>query len=204
MKVSWSWALNMVINDDYHWLNGHEHGQTPGDSEGQGSLTTVHGVAKNQTWLSDWITEFFAVGSSPGHCGIFKSILGIYTPVTSPSQAVTATKNIFRYHQTFPGGQNHSIVHLTKPALGGGTLRDQLRRVHSYRERWKSTLNLHWKDWHWSWSSNSVVTWWEEPTHWKRTQCWERLKAGGEGGSREEMFRSHHWLSGHESEETGN
>ena len=45
----------------------------------------------------------------------------------------------------------------------------------------KSTLNIHWKDWCWSWSSNTLATWCEEPTHWKRTWCWERLKAGGEG-----------------------
>ena len=31
------------------------------------------------------------------------------------------------------------------------------------------------------WSSNTVATWCEEPTHWKRPWCWERLKAGGEG-----------------------
>ena len=29
-----------------------------------------------------------------------------------------------------------------------------------------------------------VVTWWEEPIHWKRPWCWERLKAIGEGGGR--------------------
>ena len=28
------------------------------------------------------------------------------------------------------------------------------------------------------------ATWWEEPTHWKRPWCWERLRAGGEGGDR--------------------
>ena len=28
----------------------------------------------------------------------------------------------------------------------------------------KSTLNIHWKDWYWSWSSNTLATWWEEPT----------------------------------------
>ena len=31
----------------------------------------------------------------------------------------------------------------------------------------KPTLNIHWKDWHWSWSSNTLVTWCEELTHWK-------------------------------------
>ena len=32
--------------------------------------------------------------------------------------------------------------------------------------------------------SNSLATWCEEPTHWKRPWCWERLRAGGEGGDR--------------------
>ena len=34
------------------------------------------------------------------------------------------------------------------------------------------------------WNSNSLVTWWEELTHWKRTWLWERLRAGGEGDNR--------------------
>ena len=44
--------------------------------------------------------------------------------------------------------------------------------------------NIHWKDCCWSWSSNTLATWWEEPTHWKRPWCWERLKAGEEGDNR--------------------
>ena len=48
----------------------------------------------------------------------------------------------------------------------------------------KSVLNIHWKDWCWSWNSNTLATWCEEPTHWKRPWCWERLKAGGEGDDR--------------------
>ena len=42
----------------------------------------------------------------------------------------------------------------------------------------------YWKDWCWSWSSSSLATWYEEPTHWKRPWCWERLRAGGEVGNR--------------------
>ena len=45
-------------------------------------------------------------------------------------------------------------------------------------------LNIHWKDWCWSCNSNTLATWWEELARWKRPWCWERLKAGGEGGSR--------------------
>ena len=51
----------------------------------------------------------------------------------------------------------------------------------SYR---KSVLNIHWKDWFWSWNSNTLATWCEELTHLKRPWCWERLKMGGEGDGR--------------------
>ena len=44
----------------------------------------------------------------------------------------------------------------------------------------KSVLNIHWKDWCWSWNSNPLASWCEELTHWKRRWCWERLKAGRE------------------------
>ena len=44
----------------------------------------------------------------------------------------------------------------------------------------KSVLNIHWKDWCWSWNCNTVATWCEELTHWKRPWCWERLRTGGE------------------------
>ena len=47
-----------------------------------------------------------------------------------------------------------------------------------------SVLNVHWKDWCWSWNSNTLATWCEELTHWKRPWCWERLRAGGEGDNR--------------------
>ena len=48
----------------------------------------------------------------------------------------------------------------------------------------KSVLNIHWKHWCWSWSSNTLATWCEKLTHWKRPWCWERLKAVGEGDDR--------------------
>ena len=35
-----------------------------------------------------------------------------------------------------------------------------------------------------SWNSNILVTWSEEPTHWKRSWYWERLRARGEEGNR--------------------
>ena len=41
--------------------------------------------------------------------------------------------------------------------------------------------NIHWKDWCWSWISNTLAIWCKESTHWKRPWCYQRLKAGGEG-----------------------
>ena len=48
----------------------------------------------------------------------------------------------------------------------------------------KSVLNIHWKDWCWSWSSNTLVTCCEELTHCKRPWFWERLKVAGKGHKR--------------------
>ena len=48
----------------------------------------------------------------------------------------------------------------------------------------RSVLGVHWKDWCWSWNSNTLATWCEELTHLKRPWCWERLAAGGEGDDR--------------------
>ena len=45
----------MFIVYRHHWLDGHESEWTPGVGDGQGGLACcVHGVAKSQTWLSDW------------------------------------------------------------------------------------------------------------------------------------------------------
>ena len=46
------------------------------------------------------------------------------------------------------------------------------------------SLNIHWKNWCWRWNSNTLATWCEELTRWKRPWCWERLKAGEKGGDR--------------------
>ena len=39
----------------------------------------------------------------------------------------------------------------------------------------------HWKDWCWSWNSNTLATSCEELTHWKRPWCRQELGAGEEG-----------------------
>ena len=42
-------------------------------------------------------------------------------------------------------------------------------------------LNIHWKDWYWSWNSNTFANWCKKLTFSKRPWCWKRLRAGGEG-----------------------
>ena len=48
----------------------------------------------------------------------------------------------------------------------------------------RSVLGVHWRDWCWSWNSNTSATWCGELTHLKRPWCWEKLRAEGEGDDR--------------------
>ena len=59
-----------------------------------------------------------------------------------------------------------------------------VRRSNQSILKW-SVLGVHWKDWCWSWNSNTWATWREELIHLKRSWCWERLRAGGDGYDRE-------------------
>ena len=59
-----------------------------------------------------------------------------------------------------------------------------LKDIKPVNPKGNQSLNIHWKDWCWSWNSNTLATWCEELTPWKRAWCWERSKAGGEGDNR--------------------
>ena len=48
----------------------------------------------------------------------------------------------------------------------------------------RSVLAVHWRDWCWSWNSNTLAISWGELTHLKRPWCWERLRARGKGDDR--------------------
>ena len=69
------------------------------------------------------------------------------------------------------------------------------------RTKKKSVLNSHWKDWCWSWNSNTLSTWCKELTDLKRPWCWERLKEEKKGMTEDEMVVWHHWHDGHEFEQ---
>ena len=55
----------------------------------------------------------------------------------------------------------------------------------------RSVLNIHWEDWPWSWNSNTLVTWCEELTHWKKT-----MMLGVIGGRRRRGQQRMRWLDG--------
>ena len=40
--------------------------------------------------------------------------------------------------------------------------------------------DIHWKDWCWSWSSNTLATWGEELTYWKNPDAWKNWGEEGQ------------------------
>ena len=53
----------------------------------------------------------------------------------------------------------------------------------------ESTMNIHWKDWCWSWSSNTLATWWEELTHWKNSDAGKDWGQEEKGIAEDEVVR---------------
>ena len=50
----------------------------------------------------------------------------------------------------------------------------------------------------WSWRVNTLGTWWEELTPWKRPWCWKDWRREEKGTTEDEMVGWRHWLEGHE------
>ena len=62
----------------------------------------------------------------------------------------------------------------------------------------KSVLNIHWKDWCWSWNSNTLATWCEELTHLKDPDAGKDWGQEEKGMTEDEMVGWHHQLDRHE------
>ena len=54
----------------------------------------------------------------------------------------------------------------------------------------------------WCWSSNTLATWCEEPTHCKDPDAGKDWRQEEKGVTEDEMVGWHNWLNGHESEQT--
>ena len=61
----------------------------------------------------------------------------------------------------------------------------------------ESVLNIHWKDWCWSWGSNTLATWCEKIEEPDAGKVWRPEK----GMTEDEMVGWHHRLNGHEFEQ---
>ena len=62
----------------------------------------------------------------------------------------------------------------------------------------RSVLGVHWKDWCWSWNSNTFATWCEELTHLKRRWCSRDWEQEEKGTTENEMVQWHHRLNEYE------
>ena len=66
----------------------------------------------------------------------------------------------------------------------------------------KSTLIVHWKDWCWRWSSSTLATWYEEWLIGDDLDAGKDWRQEEKRMSEDEMVGWHHWLNGHEFEQT--
>ena len=64
----------------------------------------------------------------------------------------------------------------------------------------ESTLKMHWKDWCWSWSSNTLTTCCKGRLIGKDPEG--KIEGKRRRGRQDEMVGWHHWLNGHEFEQT--
>ena len=108
-------------------------------------------------------------------------------PLSSPSP-LSIFPSIFPSIRVF---SNESALHIRWPKYWSFSFSISPSNEYSglifFRLDWLNLLAVKYKtlrDWCWSWNSNTLATWCEEMTHWKRPWCWERLKVGGEGGDR--------------------
>ena len=81
---------------------------------------------------------------------------------------------------------------LKTPGLQG----DQISQ--SYR---KSILNIHWRDWCWNWSTNTLATWCEEWLIRKDLDAEKDWRQEEKQTTEDEVVGWHYWLNGHEFEQ---
>ena len=177
--------------------------ETPMD--GGAWCAAVHGVSKSWTWLSTFTFTFYfhalekeiathssilawriqGWGSLVGCClwgrkvgHDWSDLAAAAAPWKHASMLKILQARLSAVHEPW------TLVHAG--FWRGRGSRDQIAKsgstIEQARELQKSIY--FWKDWCWSQSSNTLATWCEELTPWKRPWCWERLKAEGEGNNR--------------------
>ena len=182
----------------HHQLNGHEFEQALGVNDREAWRAAVHGVAKSQTRLSDWTelnwTECLQMPWNQ------KMIASWQESYNKPRQYVEKQRHYSA--DKGPYSQGYMVFPVVMYGCESWTIKKaEHQRIDAF-ELWcwrrlessldckeikpvnpKLVLNVHWKEWCWSWSSNTLATWCEELSHLKRTWSWG-LRAGWEGDNR--------------------
>ena len=175
----------------HHWLDGRESVWTLGVVDGQGGLVCCDSWGHKKSDTTEWLnwTEW---SSGFPYLLQFKSEFGnkelmIWAPFSSQSCFLLTVYSfsIFGckdYNQS-DFGVDYLVMSMCRVFSCVVCVFVYLVCPTNPSSR-KSVLNSLWKDWCWSWNSNTLATWCEELIHLKWPWCWERLKAGGEGDNR--------------------
>ena len=187
----------------HHRLNGHGFGQTLGVGDGQGSLACCspwgHTVRHDWTSELNWIWIIIGRKAMTNLDSILKS-----RDITLPSKEHLVKAVVFPV--VMYGCESWTVKKAEHQRINALELRCWRRLLRVPWTAWRSnqsilkeiSLSIHWKDWYWGGRVNTLATWCEEQTYWKRSWYWERSKAGEEGATEDEMVGWHHWLDGHE------
>ena len=130
--------------------------------------SSVYGIS--QVRILEWVAIFFFRGSSQPRDWTYLSLAGgffITEPTGKPLSLLQYDWNVWWMRSCVC-----AIFMLLKNAS-----------VISFPDLYLISVNCC-DNWCWSWNSNTLATWCEELTHWKRPWCRERLKAGGEDDDR--------------------
>ena len=143
------------------------------------ALTTQTFVGKVMSLLFNMLSRFVIAFLPRGNHLLISWLQSLYAVIFEHKKIKTVTAS------TFSPSICHEVMNWAQKNWCFWTvvLEKTLESPFNCKEI-KPVLNIHWKDRCWSWSSNTLATWWEELTHWRRPWCWEILKAGWEGDDR--------------------
>ena len=146
-----------------HQLNGHEFEQTPGDSEGQGSLACCSPWGCKELDMTEQLThthriKILIVWRISSLFRWLKHLLGWL--LKTQSLCLCARQDLSHY-------ENKVYAKYLIPG-SKAILKPNNSNILIKQEVWHSVL----------------VIWCEQTTHWKSPWCWERSRAEGEEGIR--------------------
>ena len=155
-----------------------------GESESRPMDYTVHGILSAR--LLEWVAFPFSRGSSQPRGWI----------------QVSHTAGRFFTSWATREAQNASVCMNTGVGSVGEDSWESLgMQGDPTSPSWrKSVLNIPWKDGCWSWNSNTLAMWCEEPTHLRRPWSGKDWRQEEKGTTEDEMIGWHRQHDGHEFE----